>query len=384
MGDWYQLNCSSKMGSFDEGRYRIAPPDLPPPPETPKEPMEFLSRSWSASAAEISKALAHKKSSSLGDEKPDVISESFVTFSSSSQQTIDRIQSCRASIGDWFHSKESGRSRLKRKERARMDNARIHAALSAAGVAAAVASISAAANAEHSNSKLATAMASATELLASHCVEIAQLAGADRDQVGSVVKSAVDVRNPSQLMTMTAAAATALRGAAALKARAHREGRNNAAIIPYDKGVGATCNVVCTSGTEPSCSSSPLPCKEGKLLNRSRKGLHQWKRVSVYISNSSQVIVKLKNKHVGGAFSKKKKSVVYGVTDEIPAWPGRERGEGGEERGYFGLRTAQGLLEFECKSKTQQHKWVDCIREMLQHVSSTERTNRSLELLKLN
>lgn len=112
-------------------------------------------------------------------------------------------------IGKWFHHKDHGRSRVKKnKERARAERARIHAAVSVAGVAAAVAAVAAAASSDSQNSKMSAALASATELLASHCKEIAEQGGAGHDHVASVVRSAVDVRTPGDLMTLTAAAAT--------------------------------------------------------------------------------------------------------------------------------------------------------------------------------
>lgn len=124
-----------------------------------------------------------------------------------------------------------------------------------------------------------------------------------------------------------------------------------------------------------------------------------------------QVIVKLKSKHVGGAFSKKNKckhiptfqftflnylsaiwysvtskytlltpGVVYGVCDESAAWPYKKEREISEEV-YFGLKTAQGLLEFKCKSKIHKQRWVDGIQNLLRQVSSLEATELSLESL---
>lgn len=96
----------------------------------------------------------------------------------------------------------------KRKERARFENAHLHSTLSIAGLAAGLASV---ATAQASgDSRMSTALASAAELLATHCVELAESAGADRERVESVVRSAVDIQSPGDLMTLTAAAATGM------------------------------------------------------------------------------------------------------------------------------------------------------------------------------
>lgn len=99
---------------------------------------------------------------------------------------------------------------MKKKDRARLESAHMHSTLSVAGLAAALAAVAAAENSSDSGKKMSMALASATELLASHCIELAELAGASHDCVASVVRSAVEVQTPGDLMTLTAAAATGI------------------------------------------------------------------------------------------------------------------------------------------------------------------------------
>jgi hypothetical protein len=113
------------------------------------------------------------------------------------------------SIGKWFkvYHRDTCRTKKSSKERQRAERAQVHAMVSVARVAAAVA---AATSSDIQTSKMAAAMASATELLASHCVEAAQHAGARREQVACAVQTAVGVRSPGDMMTLTAAAATGM------------------------------------------------------------------------------------------------------------------------------------------------------------------------------
>ncbi|PKI39784.1 hypothetical protein CRG98_039829 [Punica granatum] len=269
---------------------------------------------------------------------------------------------------------------MNRKDKARFENAHLHSALSVAGLAAGLASVAAAQ--ASGDSRMSIALASATELLASHCVELAETAGADHERVASVVRSAVDIQSPGDLMTLTAAAATALRGEAALKVRRPKEARKNATISPYDRGIAEAHVAADATSFHGTGREDGLPC-EGELLQHTQKGVFQWKNVSVYMNNKSQVILKIKRKHVGGAFSKNSKCVVYGVCDGTSAWPYRKEREYDEEI-FFGLKTGQGLLEFKCKNKAQKQRWVDVVQRLLRQAQRVELTECSLQLLNMN
>ncbi|ESQ53885.1 hypothetical protein EUTSA_v10025284mg [Eutrema salsugineum] len=360
------------------------------PPETPTETMEFLGRSWSISAVELTRAFFNNSaadtnsfllSTLVNTNKEDREDEDDSTSMASSRDLLLPHIGNKTSppisprtgkeMKHLYKSMIKGRTmgrrlkdqKEKKKQETRTRNAEIHAAVSVASVAAVVAATAASnaiASSENAgeSTKVAVAVASAAALIASHCIEMAGEIGAGYNQIETAVSSATNAKTNGDIMALTASAATALRGAAILRSRMERNKENKALVYSTKENVEREERNVFGAMTFVS--------RGEELLKRTRKGDLHWKQVSFNINSNWQVVLKMKSKHVGGTFTKTKKCVVNGVCRDIPEWTHRGRVENMvERRAYFGVKTVERVIEFECVNKREKQMWIEGIQQLL-------------------
>ncbi|CAL9102520.1 unnamed protein product [Musa acuminata var. zebrina] len=225
--------------------------------KSPNEAMEFLSRTWSPSSSDFSQILWSNGGELDQGLQEQQIEESLVQFEEDDKTRLEQaltllstgnlvrsgklkqlhfgwmnVGRMKAWLGVELFSSLSRGCREKRNEKVRVREARVHAALSVARLAAAIAGISANSRLEPTNAKstsmtgmgggaldekMNAVVASAAALVATVCAEAAESVGANREGVSSAISTGLASKTSADMVTLTA---TCLRGAATLELRA--------------------------------------------------------------------------------------------------------------------------------------------------------------------
>ncbi|CAN6460951.1 unnamed protein product [Victoria cruziana] len=208
----------------------------------------------------------------------------------------------------------------KRKDGLRVQRAQVHAALSVAGVAAAILGFAA-----NSTSGWDPGLVSAASLVAAVCAETAEALGADRACVSSVINSAILACSPNEILTLTASAATCLRGAATLQGRVHSDRglcthqcakRDPDQPINNGKDTHHHTDSMVNEAALSSGADLPIRTHDGKKTQK--------RNVRVFPSHSVQnrVVMRLTKKCLGGF-------IVTTKEYDIVTPPTKEEGWGG-------------------------------------------------------
>ncbi|CAA0809675.1 Plant protein of unknown function (DUF828) with plant pleckstrin homology-like region [Striga hermonthica] len=233
----------------------------------------------------------------------------------------------------------------RRKEEQRLHRAEVHAAVSVAGVAAALAAISA----ENSrigcgSDRVAEAAASAAAMVAAQCAKVAEAMGATREQLSSVIGSAIG------------GTSAAIRGVDTLKERGGQRSRLNGSmsVLPFEDNNEAEfdfekCRLVLARGAELHIETA-----DGRYLLR---------LVAVILSKEGKVVLRMKKLNMLNTFTKQKESIVRSLHSEL--YKASDAGE--TENGYLiVLTTDKGATKLDMMNDYQRYRtWSTTIDHML-------------------
>ncbi|KAK4337596.1 hypothetical protein RND71_042083 [Anisodus tanguticus] len=260
----------------------------------------------------------------------------------------------------------------KRKEEKRLQKAEVHAAISVAGVAAALAAI-AAENLNHDESGRTkeSAVASAAALVAAQCAKVAEAMGAKREQISSVIGSAMTGTSASDILTLTAAATTSLRGAETLKARSGYKNILNGStpVLPIEDNNDYNFNY-------EKCRS--ILSKGAELYTEKTDGRSKLRSVSIILNGEAKVILRTRKPTMLKAFSSHKESVVLDLHAEL-----YKDSNGGETNSCYliVLTTNRGVIKLDIMDNYQRYRiWSMTINQML--MLSTSFTKYELQFSK--
>ncbi|XP_051120624.1 VAN3-binding protein isoform X2 [Andrographis paniculata] len=268
----------------------------------------------------------------------------------------------------------------KRKEDERIEKAQVHAAISVAGVAAALAAI-AAENSQHSGKNTTTkdsAVASAAALVAAQCAKVAEAMGAKREQLSTIIGSAITGTSASEIVTLTASAATSIRGADTLKARSGYKTRLNGSspVLPLE------------DNNEPEPDFDFDNCRsileKGAELNiETADGRNLLMKVTVTLTSEGKVVLKLKKINLMNPFTRQKEYTVLDMHAELYKEDSEAAGETEIETGYYiVLTTNKGVIKLDMMCDYKRYRmWSITINHML--MLSTTFTKYDLQFYKI-
>lgn len=252
------------------------------------------------------------------------------------------------SIKKWFKE-----IKMKKKEDQRLQRAEVHAAISVAGVAAALAAIAAENSKKESNQDRDAAVASAAALVAAQCAKVAEAMGAKKEQLSSVIGSAMSGTSATDILTLTAAAATSLKGAATLKVRSGCKNRLNGGvpILPLEDNNDLEFDFEKGRSILAQGAELYVETPEGKYMPRS---------VSVILDSEAKVVLMMRKHNL---FKSKKEGIVMTLHAEL--YKGSEAGDA-DTCYLIVLTTRGGIFKLDMADDFRRYKtWATTINHML-------------------